>query len=149
MASEPFLRKCRNGYAKLLRLYPKAHRDRFAESMQQTFDDLCRERIKAEKGVFSFALWIFVETFAAIVKENVTNIIRSFMQPPASFKIVKYSAIAVSALMVTGIVTLMIISRGKGEDITGIVAPALLITIVSGIVAIVAAFLQKRSCKRH
>ena len=57
--------------------------------------------------------------------------------------IVKYSAITLSALMVAGIVALMVLSRGKGEDITGIVAPALLITIVSGFVAIVAAILQK------
>ena len=46
--------------------------------------------------------------------------------------------------MVAGIVALMVLSRGKGEDITGIVAPALLITIVSGFVAIVAAILHKR-----
>jgi len=46
--------------------------------------------------------------------------------------------------MVAGIVALMVLSRGKGEDITGIVAPALLITIVSGFVAIVAAILQNR-----
>ena len=46
--------------------------------------------------------------------------------------------------MVAGIVALMVLSRGKGEDITGIVAPALLITIASGLVAIVAAILQKR-----
>ena len=46
--------------------------------------------------------------------------------------------------MVAGIVALMVLSRGKGEDITGIVAPALLIAIVSGFVAIVAAILQKR-----
>lgn len=46
--------------------------------------------------------------------------------------------------MVAGIVALMVLSRGKGEDITGIVAPAFLITIVSGFVAIVAAILQKR-----
>ncbi len=46
--------------------------------------------------------------------------------------------------MVAGIVSLMALSRGKGEDITGMVAPALLTTIVSGFVAIVAAILQKR-----
>ena len=46
--------------------------------------------------------------------------------------------------MVVGIVALMVLSRGKGEDITGIVAPALLITIVSGFVAIIAGILQKR-----
>jgi spore maturation protein SpmA len=62
-------------------------------------------------------------------------------------KFVKYSGITVGALMVSGIVALMVISRGKGEDITGIVAPALLLTFVSSIVAIVAAVLQKRSQK--
>jgi hypothetical protein len=66
------------------------------------------------------------------------------MQSPSTLKLVKYSAITISALMVVGIVALMVLSRGKGEDITGIVAPALLITIVSGFVAIVAAILQKR-----
>jgi DUF2975 family protein len=63
---------------------------------------------------------------------------------PSTLKRAKYSAITISALMVAGIVALMVLSRGKGEDITGIVAPALLITIVSGFVAIVAAILQKR-----
>jgi O-antigen/teichoic acid export membrane protein len=59
-------------------------------------------------------------------------------------KTVKYSAIALSALMVAGIVTLMVLARGKGEDITGIVAPALLITFVSSVVATAAAVFQKR-----
>ena len=66
------------------------------------------------------------------------------MQSLSTLRRVKYSAIAISALMVAGIVALMVLSRGKGEDITGIVAPALLITIVSGFVAIVAAILQNR-----
>ena len=64
---------------------------------------------------------------------------------PEFFKMVKYMAIGVGVLMLGGIGALMIISRGKGEDITGIVAPALLITIVSGVVATVAAVLQKRA----
>ena len=51
--------------------------------------------------------------------------------------------------MVAGIVTLMVLSRGKGEDITGIVAPALLITIISSVVSIVAALLQKRAEKAN
>ena len=62
-------------------------------------------------------------------------------------KAIKYCAIALSALMVAGIVALMILSRGKGEDITGIVAPALLITLASGVVAIVAGVLQKQAQK--
>jgi ABC-type sulfate transport system permease component len=69
------------------------------------------------------------------------------MQSPSTIQRVKYSAVTISTLMAAGIVALMILSRGKGEDITGIVAPALLITIVSGFVAIVAAILQKRAEK--
>jgi len=63
-------------------------------------------------------------------------------------KAVKFSAVAVSSLMVAGIATLMFISWDKNEDITGIVAPASLITIISTVVAIVAAVLQKRSNDR-
>ena len=39
--------------------------------MEQTFNDLCRERVKAERGLFSFALWMFVETSAGVFRENV------------------------------------------------------------------------------
>jgi spore maturation protein SpmA len=65
-------------------------------------------------------------------------------QDPATLKYVKYSAVTISGLMVVGIATLMVLARGKGEDITGIVAPALLITFLSSVVAIVAAVLQRR-----
>ena len=63
-------------------------------------------------------------------------------------KTVKYSAIAVGVLMMAGILTLMILTRGKtGDDgdIAGVVAPALLLTCVSGVVATVAAVRQKRA----
>ena len=65
-------------------------------------------------------------------------------QDPTTLKYVKYSAVTISGLMVVGIATLMVLARGKGEDITGIVAPALLITFLSSVVAIVAAILQRR-----
>jgi spore maturation protein SpmA len=66
-------------------------------------------------------------------------------QDPTTLKYVKYSAVTISGLMVVGIATLMVLARGKGEDITGIVAPALLITFLSSVVAIVAAVLQRRT----
>ncbi len=110
--------------------------------MEQTFHDLCRERIHSGKGLTGFALLIFLETSAAIVRENANHM----KQDPTPFlKIVKYSAITLAALMVAGILTLMFLARGKGEDIAGIVAMALLVTLVSGGVAIVAAVLQKRA----
>jgi hypothetical protein len=75
MASDPLIRRYRNWYTKLLRLYPKAHRERFGEGMEQTFNDLCRERVAAERGLFSFALWMFVETSVGIMRENGRSIV--------------------------------------------------------------------------
>lgn len=61
-----------------------------------------------------------------------------------ALKLLKYSAMTICALMVAGIAALMFLSRGKGEDIAGIVAMGLLVTIASGIMAIVAAVVQRR-----
>lgn len=72
MAHEHSVRRLRNWYATLLALYPKPYRERFAEPMEQTFNDLLRERATEEERLFGFALWMFVETFAGIVRENVT-----------------------------------------------------------------------------
>lgn len=58
---------------------------------------------------------------------------------------IKLSALGLSGLMTAGIIGLMVLSAGKGEDIAGIVAPALLTTFVSGVIAVVAAFRQKRA----
>ncbi len=65
------------------------------------------------------------------------------------FKIVKYAAAVVGFLMVAGIVTLMFLARGTGEDIAGIVAPALLVTFLAVVAAVVAAILQGASERRR
>lgn len=62
-------------------------------------------------------------------------------------KLVKYTAIALSSLMVAGIVALMVLARGTGEDITGIVSPAALLAIISGAVAL-AAFISEKCEQR-
>ena len=64
-------------------------------------------------------------------------------------KTIKYLAIALCALMVVGIATLMYIARDKNEDITGIVAPAALITMISTVIAIIASVLQKRAVEKN
>jgi hypothetical protein len=145
MADDHAIARYRHWYRKLLRCYSRPYRERFGEGMEQTFNDLCRERAEAGQGLVGFVLWTFAETSAAIIRENAT-IMRCAMKQDStlSLRIVKYSAIALSALMVAGIATLMFLSRGTGEDITGIVAPALLITFVSSVVATVAAVVQKR-----
>jgi hypothetical protein len=68
----PRAASCRAWYAKLLRLYPLPHRERFGESMQQTFDDLCRERLAAGRGLSGLLVWIFAETALGIFREVVT-----------------------------------------------------------------------------
>lgn len=151
MAPDSFVQRCRAWYASLLRLYPATFRDRFGEGMEQTFADLCRERRRAGDSLFGFVLRTFAETFAAIITQHVTRIMRSSTMTPDSPRVlqtVRISALVVGALMVAGILTLMVLARGTGEDITGIVAPALLVTIVSGIVAVGASVLRKRAQER-
>jgi hypothetical protein len=94
MAYEHSIRRSRNGYALLLRLYPKPFRQRFAKPMEQTFNDLLHERAAEKKRLFAFALWIFLETFAGIVKENMKVIaMKNLAAGPTSYRI----AIAIAA----------------------------------------------------
>ncbi|HTJ29391.1 MAG TPA: hypothetical protein VL346_02770 [Acidobacteriaceae bacterium] len=73
MAADAAVRHYRAVYAMLLRLYPRAFRERFSEGMAQTFHDLCRERQNASQPLFGFALWIYLETSEGIVMENLSN----------------------------------------------------------------------------
>jgi len=101
MAAESLIRRYRNCYAKLLRLYPKPYRERLGEAMEQTFHDLCRERVKTKRRLFSFALWTFLETSAAIIRENATMIVRCSMNRGSTiFLRVVISLIAIAAFAV-------------------------------------------------
>jgi hypothetical protein len=136
----------RHWYRKLLGFYSRPYRERFAEGMEQTFADMCRERVAAGKGLTGFVLWLFVETAAGIAKENATTV-RWKMKADSTLILttIKYGGITVCGLMVAGIATVMFLARGTGEDITGVVAPALLVTVVSGAFAIAAHVFQKRA----
>src|SRR6185503_6881875 len=57
-------------YKKLLRLYPREFREQLGESMQQTFNDLYRER-QTKDIWFGFMLWTFAETAIGILREHV------------------------------------------------------------------------------
>lgn len=56
----------------------------------------------------------------------------------------KFAAVAIAVLMLAGIAGLMLLAAGKGEDITGIVAPALLVAVISSVGAVVAGVWRKR-----
>jgi hypothetical protein len=73
MAPEHQVRRYRRWYGRLLRLYPRTFRERFAEPMAQTFTDLCRERTDTDRGLLGFAARTFAETSAGIVRENLAQ----------------------------------------------------------------------------
>jgi hypothetical protein len=96
MAHERTIARYRRWYRRLLGLYSRPHRERFAESMEQTFNDLCRERAKAGEGLLGFVLWTFVETSAEIIQENVRIIL---MQNLARRLVVWAAVIAILLLV--------------------------------------------------
>ena len=77
MATDPSGLRYQAWYAMLLRLYPRPFRERFGETMAQTFHDLCREHRGHEPGVLMFALPVFYETIVGIVRENIMHMPQS------------------------------------------------------------------------
>jgi hypothetical protein len=75
MAREYQLLRYRRWYARLLRLYPKPFRERFRESMEQTFCDVCRAPALTGRGLFGLALWLCVETVGGIMNEHIGRLI--------------------------------------------------------------------------
>src|SRR6185503_17903633 len=57
-------------YKKLINLYPPGFKERLAESMEQTFQDLWNEKRQTKKELFSFVLWMFIETAIGIFREH-------------------------------------------------------------------------------
>jgi hypothetical protein len=57
-------------YKKLLTLYPQEFRERLAESMEQTFNDLIHEKMQNNQQVSSIVLWTFAETITGIFREH-------------------------------------------------------------------------------
>ena len=57
-------------YKKLIALYPKGFKEQLGESMEQTFNDLCQEKLQAKQPLPGFVLWMFIETAAGILKEH-------------------------------------------------------------------------------
>ena len=133
MASESLIRRYRNWYARLLRLYPKPYRERFGEAMEQTFNDLCRERVKAEKGLLSLALWIFFETSAGIFRETIAIILQKLARRLTAYRAGIGVAVAAALLLVW-----MSLAVGTEDDNSG--GLMYLGVIVLGIGAIIARF---------
>lgn len=81
-------------YRMLLALYPRAFRERLGESMAQTFNDLYQER-QMQRGLFSFVLWIFVETAVGVIHEHALqitqgDIMKNILSNPRSAAIMSF-----------------------------------------------------------
>jgi hypothetical protein len=87
-------------YKKLLALYPRRFKEQLGESMEQTFNDLYKER-QTKPGWFSFVLWMFVETAAGIVSEHVLLItegakMKNILASPRSAALISSILLAVA-----------------------------------------------------
>jgi len=63
---------CLHWCERLLRTYLKPYHERFGEGIEQTFNDLSRERTVEANGLFGCAPLMFVETSVGIIRENMT-----------------------------------------------------------------------------
>lgn len=94
-------------YKKLLTLYPRAFREQLAESMEQTFNDLCNERKQQPaQGLFGFVLWMFAETAIGIAREHMLrmkagNMMKSITTNPRSAAIISFILALPFALLFT------------------------------------------------
>jgi len=101
MSYEHSIRRFRNWYVKLLRFYSKPYYERFSEEMEQTFNDLLRERAEEERRLFGCALWMFVETSEGIIRENMKGIImQTITRRPSAYRAAVGIAVAAALLLV-------------------------------------------------
>ena len=112
MPSDRTIGRYRRWYARLLRLYPRPFRERFGESMAQTFTDLCRDRTDASRGLHAFALGTFAETFAAAIRENMTHLMPT--RTVIRWILITAAVLAVPALAMAA--KLAIPDPGSGTD---------------------------------
>jgi hypothetical protein len=112
MASDRAIGRYRRWYARLLRLYPRPYRQRFAESMAQTFTDLCRERLEGNRGLHAVALGTFVETSAQIMRENMTQL----MQTRAVLRWVLITAAVLAVPLLAMVLKLGVPDPGSGTQ---------------------------------
>jgi uncharacterized membrane protein len=112
MSSECAIHRYRRWYGRLLRLYPRPFRDRFAEPMAQTFTDLARERTDGGRSLLAFALVTFAETASHILRENMTQLTRT--KSYLRWILVTAAVLAVPALAMA--LNLAIPDPGSGTD---------------------------------
>jgi hypothetical protein len=96
-------------YKKLLMLYPKTFRERLTESMEQTFNDLCRERQETSQPFLLFMMSVFAETSISILQENLLVI--KEMNPMKNILTNLGSSTVISLLLILPFMILEVVNR--------------------------------------
>lgn len=105
-------------YKKLLTFYPQAFREQFSESMEQTFNDICREK-QSEGSWLGFVIWVFAETTVGIAGEHTRLIMKKMMMKNISTNL-RFTALIGSILLaVAFIVAPLIYLVGNLQDALG------------------------------
>jgi len=94
MSDKHAIARYRRWYRMLLRLHGKSHRERFADGMEQTFHDICRERAEAGSGLTRAVLWMFCETATGIVRQHTRALLMQLKH------IVRWALVAGCALVI-------------------------------------------------
>ena len=111
-------------YKKLLNLYPRGFREQLGESMQQTFNDLYKERKRETQQVlFSFVLWAFVETTVGIAKEYILLITQGDMMKNITTN--PKSAAPIGLLFIAPFVLLHTIVGNRIEPFFSLIRPGI------------------------
>jgi hypothetical protein len=68
--------------------------------MEQTFNDLCRERREAGGGLLGFVLWTFAETSVGIVRESITFNMQDSTRRLTAYRTAMGVALATALLLI-------------------------------------------------
>jgi hypothetical protein len=133
MSADRTIARYRRWYVRLLGLYPRTFRQRFAEPMAQTFTDLIRERRDTDRGIHALALGTFAETSLAIARETMTQLMQTnSVMRWGRWVLVTAAVLAVPALLMAFDISVLDPGSGSGGVNWGPMDFALIGTLVLG-----------------
>jgi hypothetical protein len=107
--------------------YPRAFKERFAESMEQTFNDLCAENRQTKHGFLRFVIRTFVETGIGVFSEHVLLVQEIYMK--ALFVNIRSSGL-IGLLVILPFIVMEIVNRRQfNEDFPFVLFIALWINV--------------------
>src|SRR5262245_49649300 len=114
-------------YKRLLTLYPQTFREHLAESMEQTFNDLCTQIQQRRQGFPRFVIWTFAETAIGIVREHVLLIQEMYMK--ALLTNIRSSTL-ISIMLILPFIVMEIVNRREyNEDFPFVLFIALWVNV--------------------